>query len=105
MLKAKDGWMKESAARALGAIGDPCAVPPLIDTLRGTLPTTARRPVVAHRIVLSNDVLHAAMDALAKIGDQRAVEALREIKDRGHPDVAPMAAAALGRIQGKNHKP
>jgi HEAT repeat protein len=93
----KDFQVREGAAQALGEIGDPRSVGPLIDTLRDEQLT----------------VRWSAADALAKIGDARAVEPLiaafkdkllRNVKALGQINdtraVEPLCAA----LEDKSHE-
>lgn len=99
LLKGTDNILKETTIRAIGQIGDANAVPALVELLTSTKPTYERRPMVAHRYVNSNDILSATMDALGKIGDPRAIAPLQQVKQTGHPEIIPLADAALGKIR------
>ncbi len=88
---------RQSAARALGEIGDPQAVWPLVATLRGA--PDAGREATALRV--------AAAEALGEIGDIRAVDALVTVLKHvsrnigphtSEKDVCRAAAEALGKI-------
>ena len=92
---------REAAAIALGRIKDPAAVEALIDVVENTRGSGGQRPK-SRRVVISTDVLVAAIDALAEIGDPRAVPALRAAADRGHPDVVPVAVRAIAEIMQKS---
>lgn len=92
---------REAAAIALGKIKDPAAVEALIDVVKNTRGSGGQRPK-SRRVVISTDILLAAINALAEIGDPRAVSALRAAGDRGHPDVVPVAFRAIAEIMQKS---
>jgi HEAT repeat protein len=82
LLNDPDGPARKAAAEALGKIGDPRAVEPLIASLRDA----------------DESVRSAAASALGDIGDARAVEPLIvDLKDEVS-DVHRAAAEALGQI-------
>ena len=74
----------QTAAEALGKIGDPRAVEALITALKDES--------------VSDNVRQAAGEALGKIGDARAVEPLIAILKNGSSDVRQAAAEALGKV-------
>jgi hypothetical protein len=75
-------YVRAEAAEALGELGDPRAVEPLI-----TLLTFDHPYVLKHTII-----------ALEKIGSTRAVEPLMAVLKSDHPAVRTNAARALGNI-------
>ena len=81
-LKHGDTRSRTDAAWALGQIGDPRAVEPLISTLRRG-PSSARQ---------------TAALALGQIGDPRAVEPLVHALDHDNELVRQAAAQALGKL-------
>ena len=89
-LHSDEPRLRLAGANGLAAMGrSACicqAVPALIDTLKDPDP----------------DVRAAAAEALGKIGDVRAVDALQEILSEGHPATAPAAARALAAIRASN---
>jgi hypothetical protein len=88
-LEDDDEEVRETAARALGQVGDSRAVKPLIKALGDD----------------GYGVAEAAAEALGEIGDTRAVEPLSEaLGDDGY-GVAEAAAIALGKIGKPAVKP
>jgi HEAT repeat protein len=81
-LKSRDEHIRTDAAWALGQIGDPRAVEPLIAILRRG-PSSARQ---------------TAAWALGQIGDPRAVEPLVSALNYGNDFVLQAAAQALGKL-------
>jgi HEAT repeat protein len=88
LLGDEDAGIVSDAEKLLASIGAP-AVEPLIAGLQFT----------AQQHKYYGDVRERAADALAEIGDPRAVEALViALKDKGHRFVRVSAACALGKI-------
>jgi HEAT repeat protein len=118
-LEDDDEEVRETAARALGQVGDSRAVKPLIKALGdgdwevrkaaakalGKIGKPAVEPLIK---ALGDDgygVAEAAAEALGEIGDTRAVEPLSEaLGDDGY-GVAEAAAIALGKIGKPAVKP
>lgn len=103
-------WM---AARAVGRIGDPAAVPTLAETLRhadgdlgffvaealGELGDRGAVPALLEAARKESDpARRGAVEALGRIGDPTAVPLLIHLLQRGQEDVRLAAAAALGRL-------
>jgi HEAT repeat protein len=84
MIQNDNRLLRADAAKALGEIGDPKAVDPLIDALGDK----------------DSNVRYAAAMALGKINDEGAVEELTRVAQNGkNPNVQEAAAKALGKIQ------
>ncbi|MBW7863189.1 MAG: HEAT repeat domain-containing protein [Candidatus Hydrogenedentes bacterium] len=82
-LQAKSAEVRLKAARALGQLGDPRAVQPLIQTL-GDPDTPVRRAAVS------------ALESLGQLGERRAIEALiRVLREAMDPVSAKNAETAL----------
>ena len=79
----KDSDAREAAADALGEIGDPKAVEPLIAALKDP----------------DDDVREAAAEALGRIGDPRAVDPLNAALNDPDHDVRQEAEKALARLR------
>jgi len=88
--------VRKGAAKALGEIGDPRAVEPLIAALAqpeaSPLDPPEEDPAPQKR------ALRTVADALGNLGDPRAVEPLIDALADDAPSVRRSAAAALGRI-------
>lgn len=82
LLKAFERYSSPEVAEALGRIGDPRAVGPLVAALDG----------------LFSDVRIKAAGALGRIGDSRAVDPLINLLKRDEPEVRIEVLRALGRI-------
>lgn len=86
----KDSYVRESAARALGNLGDAQAVDALVAVLVSDL----------------KNVRSAAAEALGQIGDTRAVKPLISIlKSNAEPEKLESVAIALGKIGDKRAIP
>ena len=85
-LKYGDRWMREGAAYALGEIGDTRVVEPLLIT------------AIVDR---AKDVCEAAVEAIGKIGGERAIEFLITALEDEDKDMRKAAAYALGEIGDK----
>jgi HEAT repeat protein len=119
---------KGEAAVALGEIGDPAAVKPLMDAVQvsarerdamdanrhyadalGTLRAREAVPVLTDLLNGSTDgyTQVAAVDALGRIGDPAAVDTLVKVAtgDKVEPFTARKALLALGRIGDKKASP
>ncbi len=109
----KDPYVRNSAAEALGYLGDAIAVEPLIKTLGdnnesvrtaaiaalGTLgDARALPPLVAALTETAWQVRLAAAEALGKIGDSQALAPLIQMLDDTEPQVRQAAAGAVGRL-------
>jgi HEAT repeat protein len=90
-LKDEDPGVRGSAAEALGEIGDPRAVGPLINALKDK-----------SLGVRAWGVRVAATEALGKIGDPRAIEFLKELlTEKDSYSVGKEAQKALDEIRKK----
>lgn len=109
--------VRREAARALGRIGDPRALEPLIDSLRdghedgqvvataaralGELGHTEATPALVRALKDARlGVRVAAASALVSVGDSRAVPSLSETLRAADPGLRAIAARALGNIGG-----
>ena len=104
------------AAEALGKIGDVRAVKPLIETLAdvpegevwsygralGKIGEPAVEPLIQFLVSARGQAQMAAADALGEIGDQRAVEPLIALLERGS-DNAATALAEIGDPRAIQH--
>jgi len=81
LLKDPDWWIRLSAADTLGRMKDPRAVEPLVATLA------------------DSDVKRAAIEALGRIGDIRALPALGRMLSDASPDVRIEVMQALKHFQ------
>lgn len=88
---AKDVDTQKAAIVALGAIGDPQAVPVLVELLR-------RRTWLKRR--LNDEVRAAAASALGTVGTELATEALLAEAKRGEGPVPHACQVALERLMG-----
>ncbi len=88
---AKDVDTQKAAIVALGAIGDPQAVPVLVELLR-------RRTWLKRR--LNDEVRAAAASALGTVGTEPATEALLAEAKRGEGPVPHACQVALERLMG-----
>ena len=87
-LKDKNPYVRATAAKVLGEIGDKTAVPALIKALKDE----------------NADVCTAAAKALEKIGKTAVPALIKALKDE-NPDVRTAAAEALGKIGDKRAVP
>jgi len=122
-LNDSDSYVQYTAAQALGRIGDPRAVDPLILVLNdsaSSLPPMERQsirfmalyalvkigePAIDPLILALNDssssVRCYAADALGEIGDPRAVDPLIDALNDEDEDVREAAMEALEKIQSE----
>lgn len=106
-------WM---AARALGRIGDPLAVTPLVDALLqndgdlGVFVAEALGHLGDRRAVPAlleaagprpEPALRGIVDALGRLGDARAIPLLLDLLESGKEDVRHAAVVALGQLRGQ----
>lgn len=109
-LKEWDRYLLE-VIEALGKIGDPAAIPPLVEILAGSDKRLARTAITAlggiqdDRIVKpllaalpDPDLRQAAILALGEIRDPRAVEPLISFLDQTDTETRQLATLALGKI-------
>lgn len=111
-LGAESSLVRENAARALGGIGDPRAVEPLVGAMVGALADDgvayraaeavgrigdprAVEPLISALAGQNQTVRRLAVEVLGQIGDPRAVEPLIGALADQHPDVRRAAANAL----------
>jgi len=90
-LSSEDDYLVRDAASALGKIGDPRAVVPLIELLR-------LRAVPEGEGIWSSDPRCEAATALGLIGDRRAVEPLLRALSDERDSLRTLSAIALGKL-------
>jgi HEAT repeat protein len=94
-----DCALSMKAAKALGALGERCAVQPLIGMLRRNSALDYSDFVFFVNLPRSNpDCFHSAADALVALGDVRAVEPFISALQSGFARVRGDAARALGSL-------
>jgi len=94
-LKKRDEGVRCGCAEALGKIGDPIAVEPLIDKLGDRGQYEVRE---GFKLIYSQTMMTSCAKALGNIGDARAVEPLIEILTDRDPSHREAAMWALGKI-------
>ena len=110
-LKHEEWWRRRYVAKALGEIGDPRAVKPLIALLDYSYDREGVHEAAAQALInigalaveplvatLKNKSSLVVVEVLGKIGDSRAVEPLISILKDENSDVRKTAAEAFGEI-------
>lgn len=87
VLQDPDWDVRETAAWALGELGDARAIDPLIEALQDA----------------NKEVRRAAAKALGELGDARVIDPLTEVLQDKNLEVQKAAQEALARLQTKNH--
>lgn len=122
LLKENDFKLRKEAARALGVLGDPKAVPALLSILRHEIHVRVglSNPSAFMELTSQNNELRTiAAHALGKIGDEGAVRSLTGIRDDESLSMTDggllfgdsgtrlrrAAASALGQIRANRSKP
>jgi HEAT repeat protein len=110
-----DSHVRENAAKALGNIGDPKSIEPLIAALKddefnvrknaaealGKMGTPAVKPLIAALKSLDDEVRYNAVRALGDIGDPSAIDSLNSAMRDSNDGVCKSAAIALSKVEDR----
>ncbi|MFC1760166.1 HEAT repeat domain-containing protein, partial [Candidatus Neomarinimicrobiota bacterium] len=97
-LKDEDALVRENAAKALGYIRDENAIDPLVNLLNG------KYPVIADFKLNGGNYYASAAFALGKIGNKKAIDALKHATKSSSPDTYQAANKALEKITEQSNK-
>ncbi len=100
LLQTPGSQLRWDAAYALGMLGDRHAVPALMDAMREAQKEALKKPLTRGRQNEPRELAIAAIEALGKLRDPRAVTPLLALLQADRPDnpLASSAAQALGHI-------